>query len=93
MLKPPVLRGGSSEAKSNFGSAPLLFTEVDDSAILFLTVDDISQDEFLTQSDRCRQSNETTMSTKHKRPCGKREWIIVGRLAFDDHRQLRAHPL
>jgi hypothetical protein len=45
VLKPPVLRGGSFEAKANFGSGPLLFTEVDDLAILFLTVDDISQDD------------------------------------------------
>jgi len=38
----PELWGGGFEAKANFGSAALLFTEIHDSAVLLLAVGDIS---------------------------------------------------
>ena len=51
MLKAPELWGGSSEAKANFGSAALFLTQVNDLAVLLLTVGNISQDNPFVQYD------------------------------------------
>jgi len=66
VLKAPELWGGRFEAKANFGSATLLFAEVDDSAILLLASGGIRQDEPLAQTDRCGQSNDATVSIEHE---------------------------
>ena len=73
MLKAPELWGGSSEAKANFGSAALFLTQVNDLAVLLLTVGNISQDNPFVQSDGLRQSEKTTMSTKYDSARGIRE--------------------
>jgi hypothetical protein len=91
VLKAPELRGGGFEAKANFGSAALLLTEVHDPAVLFFSIGDIPQDKPFAQSNRLRQSNETTMSTKDDSTGGICEWNSVGRIAMYDHRQLCRH--
>jgi len=93
LLKTPELWGGGFEAKADFDSVALLFTEVHDSAVLLLAVGDISQDKAFAQSDGCGQRNETAVSTKHNSTRGICEWSFVGRLALHDHRQLRRHSL
>jgi hypothetical protein len=93
VLETPELWGGGFEAKANFGPTALLLTQVDDSAILLLAVGSISQDEPVPQTDRCRQGNKTTVSTKHDSARGIYEWSFVGQRALRDHRQLCRHSL
>lgn len=93
MLQAPELWGRGFEAKANFGSAAMLLAEEYDSAVLFLAVGDIPQDQPLTQVDSRRQSNQTTMSAKYDSARRIREWDFVPRLALHDHRQLRIHSL
>jgi hypothetical protein len=77
MIEAPELRSSSFEAKANFRSAAMILTQVHDSAILLLAVGEIPKDKPFAQSDWHRESNETTVSTKHQRARGICEWSFV----------------